>query len=44
MRDIINELKDKWTDVLETSDDRAEKTLVEEFLDDLHELEKATRG
>lgn len=39
MRDLMSEIRDKWVDVQETSSDWGEKTLVGEFLNDLHMLE-----
>ena len=35
---MVEELIDKWADVIESSDDWVEKNLVGEFLDDLRGL------
>lgn len=37
---LIEQLIEKWTDVLECSDSFTERTLCEEFLEDLKELRK----
>ena len=44
MNDLLSEMIDKWQDVIDTSDDRAERTLAEEMVEDLHELERALHG
>ena len=44
MRDLIAEMMDKWQDVINTSDDRTERTLAEEMVEDLHELDRALHG
>lgn len=36
----LDELLEKWLDVAQCADDRAERTLAEEIVDDLKELRK----
>lgn len=38
MLDLLEEIEEKWADVIATSDDWGEKNLAEEFLDDLRFL------
>lgn len=40
----MEEIEDKWKDVLDSSDDWTERTLVTEFLDDLRELKRMLPG
>jgi len=44
MRDTLNELIEKWQDVIDSSDDRTERTLAAEAVEDLKDLRKALRG
>lgn len=44
MLDLLEEIEDKWADVIESSDDWTEKTLAEEFLDDLRLLREHLNG
>lgn len=44
MLDLLEEIEEKWRDVLETSDDWGEKNLAEEFLDDLRLLREHLNG
>lgn len=34
----LQELIEKWNDVLDCADEYAEKTLIVEFLEDLHDI------
>ena len=38
--EMVQELLDKWRDVIDTTDDHTERTVAAEFVDDLHEVHK----
>ena len=38
--EMVQELLDKWRDVIDTTDDHTERTVAVEFVDDLHEVHK----
>lgn len=40
MFDLLEEMIEKWEDVIEHSDDYEEQTLAQEFLDDLKALKQ----
>lgn len=44
VNELMEEIEDKWKDVLDSSDDWTERTLVTEFLDDLRELKRMLPG
>lgn len=40
LRDVVDELLEKWSDVKESSDDLTEATLADEVIDDLKRIAK----
>lgn len=42
--DLIEDLIDKWADIRDTADERAEKTLATEVIEDLEEVKHVWRA